>query len=177
MGAVYIFNLIVGAGALAMPHSFSESGYLGGAVLPHAAPSHLLRGTHECAPRPLITRLVAADTARPCPFPSLFSFSVPDSAITHPHTRARSPRVSAGPCRQRAHCCAGADVIHHCQFHDRGDGHCQCPPTKGGQGRPIQARSGHRQAAAARRRYTPCMCTHPPTFCVHTSLPPVLLSD
>jgi hypothetical protein len=27
VGAVYVFNLIVGAGALSLPHAFSESGF------------------------------------------------------------------------------------------------------------------------------------------------------
>ncbi|EDQ85587.1 uncharacterized protein MONBRDRAFT_34179 [Monosiga brevicollis MX1] len=33
VAAVYVFNLIVGAGALAMPKAFGESGYLGGSIL------------------------------------------------------------------------------------------------------------------------------------------------
>ena len=33
MGSVYIFNLIVGAGALALPQAFSEAGWVGGSVL------------------------------------------------------------------------------------------------------------------------------------------------
>ncbi|EGD76595.1 hypothetical protein PTSG_07712 [Salpingoeca rosetta] len=33
VGGVYVFNLIVGAGALAMPKAFSESGYIGGCIL------------------------------------------------------------------------------------------------------------------------------------------------
>eukprot|EP01147_Barroeca_monosierra_P009219 gene9219-1505_t len=33
VGGIYVFNLIVGAGALAMPKAFAESGYIGGVVL------------------------------------------------------------------------------------------------------------------------------------------------
>lgn len=33
MGSIYIFNLIVGAGALALPQAFSEAGWVGGSVL------------------------------------------------------------------------------------------------------------------------------------------------
>jgi hypothetical protein len=33
MGSAYIFNLIVGAGALALPQAFSEAGWVGGSIL------------------------------------------------------------------------------------------------------------------------------------------------
>lgn len=33
IGAVYVFNLIVGAGALSLPNAFSQAGYISGTLL------------------------------------------------------------------------------------------------------------------------------------------------
>jgi hypothetical protein len=33
IGAVYIFNLIVGAGALSLPNAFAQAGFLSGTIL------------------------------------------------------------------------------------------------------------------------------------------------
>lgn len=33
VGAIYVFNLIVGAGALGLPKAFSEAGYIAGSIL------------------------------------------------------------------------------------------------------------------------------------------------
>lgn len=33
IGAVYVFNLIVGAGALSLPNAFSQAGWLSGTLL------------------------------------------------------------------------------------------------------------------------------------------------